>query len=77
MTEEMVPGDNATLEAWIEFAREAFSHAPYVVGHLEDLARRDGLDYRVGFSTRDFFLYLDAYKVGVETDRSKRGEAPF
>ena len=66
-----VPGDNATLGEWIEFARETFADAPYVAEHLETLARRDGRDYRVGFSTKDFLIYLDGYRFGIETDRSK------
>ncbi len=70
--ENTVPGDNATLDEWIEFTREYFPESPFLAEHLETLAKRDGGDYRVGFSTKDFFLYLDAYKVGVEQERAKK-----
>lgn len=66
-----VPGDNATLADWIEFAKDTYADAPFVAEHLEALAARDGLDFRVGFSTRDFLIYLDGYRFGIETDRSK------
>jgi hypothetical protein len=69
--DDLIPGDDATLAEWIAFAKEAFTESPCVVEHLEDLADRDGRLYRVGFSTKDFFLYLDAYKFGVETERAK------
>jgi hypothetical protein len=66
-----VPGDNASLQEWIEFARDTYADAPFVAEHLEALAARDGGDYRVGFSTKDFLIYLDGYRFGIETDRAK------
>ena len=71
-TDDLVPGNDATLGEWIEFALETFADAPFVAEHLEALASRDGRDYRVGFSTIDFLMYLDGYRVGIETDRSKQ-----
>lgn len=68
--DDLIPGDNATLAEWIAFAKVAFEDAPFVAEHLEELANRDGRLYRVGFSTKDFFLYLDAYRFGVETHRT-------
>jgi hypothetical protein len=69
--DDAMPGDRATLGEWIAFAKEAYADAPFVAKHLEDLADRDGRNYRVEFSTRDFLFYLDAYRLGHETDRAK------
>jgi hypothetical protein len=69
--DDMLPCDNATLGEWIEFAKEAFSDAPFVLEHLQDLADRDGRLYQVGFSTKDFLFYLDAFRFGCENDWAK------
>lgn len=57
-----IPSDDAPLIDWMVFAKEVWPDQP-IVDHLQDLAERDGYGYRVGFSTKDFFIYCYSHNV--------------
>ena len=59
MSLNFIPSDDAPLLDWLVFAKEVWPDQP-IVEHLQDLAERDGYGYKVGFSTKDFFIYCYA-----------------